>query len=56
MTESTVRWLLEALRTLVAANNCNYSREAMRYEGLFDAAQRAVCAADRELGRKEAEA
>ena len=56
MTESTARWLLEALRDLVAADNCNYSREAMRYEGLFDAARRAVRAADRELGRKGAEA
>ena len=56
MTESTARWLLEALRDLVAADSCNYQRETMRAEGYFDAARRAVRAADRELGRKEADA
>lgn len=35
--------MLEALRKLVAADNCNYSREAMRHEGYF-AAARAILA------------
>ncbi len=34
--------LVDALRGLVAANNCNYSVEAMRYEGYFAAAQAAI--------------
>jgi hypothetical protein len=32
----------DALRALVAANNCNYDREAMRSEGLFTNAEKAL--------------
>lgn len=32
--------LAEALRRLVAADNCNYSIRAMRHEGLFKQAER----------------
>lgn len=31
-----------ALLALVAADNCNYDRDAMRSEGLFEAARRAL--------------
>lgn len=31
--------LVEALRKLTAADACNYERETMRYEGLFDNAR-----------------
>jgi hypothetical protein len=33
--------LLTALRMLIGADNCNYSRHAMRYEGYFDQARAA---------------
>ena len=32
----------KALRELVAANNCNYDRDAMRYAGMFKRAEAAV--------------
>ncbi|MDP9314678.1 MAG: hypothetical protein M3R24_28020, partial [Chloroflexota bacterium] len=38
----TIPALIVALRKLVAANNCGYQRDAMRYEGLFDAARRVL--------------
>lgn len=38
--------LVNALSALVAANNCNYDREAMRSEGLFERAELLL----RELG------
>jgi hypothetical protein len=31
--------MMEALRALVAADSCNYQRDTMRAEGLFDAAR-----------------
>ncbi len=34
--------LIAALRNLVAADNCGYQRDTMRYEGLFDAARRVL--------------
>jgi hypothetical protein len=34
--------LLDALKALVAADNCNYMTETMRYEGLFDKAREAI--------------
>jgi hypothetical protein len=34
--------LVEALERLVAADNCNYERDMMRSEGLFDAARAAL--------------
>ncbi|MFZ1059247.1 MAG: hypothetical protein WAP47_08645 [Candidatus Rokuibacteriota bacterium] len=34
--------LLKALENLVAADNCNYQRDTMRYTGLFDAARAAI--------------
>jgi hypothetical protein len=40
--EKTQADLLEALTRLVAADNCNYDREAMRHCGYFDAARAAI--------------
>jgi len=34
--------LYAALRTLVSADNVNYARDTMRYEGLFDAGREAL--------------
>jgi hypothetical protein len=34
--------LYAALRTLVSADNVNYARDTMRYEGLFDAGRKAL--------------
>ena len=32
----------KALRELIAANNCNYDRDAMRYTGMFQRAETAL--------------
>lgn len=45
--QARIEELEKALAALVAADNCNYQRDTMRAEGLFDAA-RAV------LGKTEA--
>lgn len=37
--------LFAALEKLVAADNCNYDRHLMRYEGYFDAARAALAKA-----------
>lgn len=34
--------VLTALRRLIAADNANYARDTMRYEGLFDAGRQAI--------------
>lgn len=34
--------VIKALQDLVAADNCNYLAETMRYEGLFDNARQAI--------------
>lgn len=36
----------QALRRLVSADLCNYQRDTMRYEGLFDDARTALAALD----------
>ncbi len=36
----TIPALIVALRNLVAADNCGYERDTMRYEGLFETARR----------------
>jgi len=41
--------MLAALQKLVAADNCNYLVETMRYEGYFDAARAAIAAATGEV-------
>ena len=46
--------MAEALRILVAADNCNYCAKLMRSEGLFDAARRAMAKAGVPLCRKGA--
>ena len=35
---------LDAFMALVAADNCNYQRDTMRNEGLFDDARKAIVA------------
>jgi len=37
--------VITALRTLITADNCNYARDTMRYEGLFDAGRAALLVA-----------
>ena len=41
--------LVRALVDLVSADNCNYTAETMRYEGLFDRARAALAAASVDL-------
>jgi hypothetical protein len=38
----TANAILQALRALIIADNCNYTRDTMRYEGLFDAGRKAI--------------
>ena len=44
--------LLKALKDLVAADNCNYWRDTMRAEGLFDAAREAIAEAEQRCDRE----
>lgn len=44
--------LVAALTNLVAADNCNYDRDAMRHEGYFDAARKALKDAGVDLYQK----
>lgn len=39
---NTEQELITALYNLVAADNCNYTVEGMRYAGYFDAARKAL--------------
>ena len=40
--QARIEELEKALGALVAADNCNYQRDTMRAEGLFDAARAAL--------------
>jgi hypothetical protein len=40
--QARIEELERALEALVAADNCNYQRDTMRTEGLFDAARAAL--------------